>query len=289
MIQLLPSTTLNFNTVAPIDATTWRPYNWPMPGLRTKINRGLHLSRHLTNNGQDMTNADAFVNGNIAQGLEPLALLTGDPGVPYDPVAEGNHYKMLALRYGNKVKYEMCNEVDTDGSWCYDGNDGGTLAGLAWRTAVDAFSLDPSIIVICGSIQSIWPTGHGLQVLEKALKAFGPNLPTDISFHCYPTLDQVSTVPAMIERVRGACLAHAKGDPRLWITEWAPWPAIFSTMTASNQGTFLRTMFRYFRDSNVYASLHYLFDDPNGFGFTDRNKGKTVWNSAMSTVFGAVL
>lgn len=285
---MLVSTTLNFNAVAPIDAVTWRPYTWPMPGLRTVHNRGEWLSRHLTKDGTDWTLADAWVDGNIAQGLQPLARLTDDPSVPFDEDAWADYCRRLATRYLGRVHfYECANEIDTEGSWCFDGNENGTTAGRAWRATTDSIrSVDPEAAVICGSIQSIWPTGHGLQTLAGALRAFGPELPSDIGIHAYPSPSEVASTTRVIERVRGACRAHAKGDPRIWVTEWSLWPAQFSGMAAKSQAAFLKEMLRQFRAAGVYASLHYLFDDPNGFGFKDRKSGKSVWNAAVYAIQG---
>jgi hypothetical protein len=292
--MLPPSTTLQFNAVAPLTATVWRPYSWAHPGLRTQINRGSWLSRQLTTpagaDEPDWTLADAWVDGCLAQGLQPLALLTDDPARPFGPfdaAGWGAYCGTVAQRFAGRVKYyEVGNEVDTEGSWLFDGNAGGATAGLAWRAAVDAIAaVDPSATVICGSFQSIWPTGHGLQTLAGALRSFGA-VPSDLAIHAYPTPAQVGLVPRMIERVRGACAAYAKGDPRLWISEWSLWPAQFSRMTASAQGAFLKTMLRHFRDAEVFASLHYNFDDPNGFGWVDQKAGKTIWNDAVYAVYG---
>jgi hypothetical protein len=286
---LIASTTLNFNAVGPLTETLWRPAPWPQPGLRTQINRGSWLSRHLTAQGTDWSLADFWVDESIRQGLEPLALLTDDPSAgPFDAEVHGAHCRTAAKRYLGRVKrYECVNEYDTEGNWCFDGFAGGEQAGLAWRTTVDAIaSVDPDAVVICGSIQSIWPLGHGLQTLAGALRAYGPQLPSDIAIHAYPTVEQVALVPRMIERVRGACRAHAKGEPRIWVTEWSLWPAVFSGMTSKAQGAFLRTMLRHFRDADVYCALHYLFDDGNGFGFVDKKVGKTTWNNAVVDVFG---
>lgn len=283
---MITSTTLNFNVVAPIDATTWRPYWSPTPGLRTVYNRAEWLSKHLTKNGTDWTLGDAWVHGCKQQNMEPLALLTDDPNEPFDPVTWGDHCKAVNRRYPEVRVVEIGNETDTQGNWLYTGNRGGSAAGSCYRTSVEAFRADPGVTVIMGSVQSVWPTGHGLQVLAGALRAHGDDLPSDIAIHMYPTLEQVDMVPQMIERVRGACAAHAKGDPRIWVTEWNLWPAQFSQMPAKAQGALIRKMLRYFRDAGVHASCHYLFDDPNGFGFVDKKAGKKVWNDAVRAVMG---
>jgi hypothetical protein len=294
---VIVSTTLNFNAVAPLDATRWRPYDWPMPGLRSVFNRGDWLSPHRTQRGTDWTLADAYVDGNIAQGLEPLALLHDDPSIPFDPVWHGDYWKAVTARYSNprrdgrpRVSYfEVLNEYDSEGWWGFDGYSGGDLAGRIWRCAVDAIrSVQPGATVVCGSVQSVWPTGHGLQVTANALRAYGPWLPDDLSVHLYPTtLAAVPTMTAMIERFRGACLAHAKGAPRIWVTEWSLDNRLFSGLSSTAQGAFLRDGLRAQLAAGVHSSIHYLFDDPNGYGFRDRAAGKTTWNNALSSVIGS--
>jgi hypothetical protein len=285
---LPPSTTLNFNAVAPL-GSTWRPYSNPAPGLRTVFNRGEWLSRHRIVD-DDWTVADAWVDGCIAQGLAPLALMTDDPSKPFDEHAHWNHCVAVMRRYIGRVRdFEAGNEGDTAGNWCYDGDQGGATTGRMWRVTTDALrSIDPNCRVICGNIQSIWPGGHGLNVLKNALPAYGAGwVPNDLSLHAYPTsTEQIDMIPRMVERVRGVCAAHGKEEPRIWMTEWSMWPPQFSTMTAAEQAAFLRRMLTRFIDAGVYASLHYLFDDPNGFGFRDRAAGVGIWNAAVAAVYG---
>jgi hypothetical protein len=246
-------------------------------GLRTSHNRGPWLEgRHnpLVDGIRDWSIGEAFVLACERDGITPIALFAETT-----PALTADYGRDLAVKFGTRCVYEVGNEIDTLGSRLYGRSAvDGEMAGGAWRLTTDAIRMAcPSAEIICGSVQSVWLTGHGLQTLASALRAYGPDLPPNISIHMYPESRPAAEITRTIHRVRGVLEAHAKSHGcKIWVTEWGF--EGFSSWTPAKQLAKIKSCARAISSAGAYAALHYLFDDSNGFGFKDRDQGVQTWN-----------
>lgn len=295
----------------------------PPAGLKTTHNRGFWLSYgsipKLPDGSLDWRVPDGWVDGNIKQGLVPVACVSGlgEDGTeqPAGQEAREAHYRTLAERYGRPRRvriWEIGNEFDTPPYWSAGRPE---LQGQNWLAAHRIFkAVDPDCTVILGSIQSIGPEGNGLMHLAHALDAFsgGPYgmAPDAVGVHVYPVAYPIAGVAERLQQVRGVMIAHAAARSALWVTEFglivppagyeppamayragAP-PAVprvkFADLGDKAQGQWLRDMLRALKAGGADLALYWQFDDNSrdfgGFGFDDAKKGKAVWNAAIAAV-----
>lgn len=260
------------------------PARRAVPHLRSYYSRHHFISPHTTAGGTNWDVADHWVEETLRQGQVPIALMVGLSNERAGSFAA--QCAKTASRYAGKVGiWEIGNEVDTEGAWLFDGYRG-EQAGQVYRmTRAAILAVQPDAIVIAPSIQSVWPTGHGLQTLAGVLRGYGPELPPDIALHLYPERDGVEDVARAVERVRGCLAAHAKGSPRLWVTEWGCtfWPQL----EAAERGAFQRDMLRQLKSAAVHAACWYAFDhDSIGYAH-DVTQGRRQWNDSARRVLGS--
>lgn len=285
--------TLNASTTLNLNALGYRgpdpiPGGVAVPGLRTSMNRGHWMSWGLVEKVEgvrDWTIADRYVDENIRQGLTPIALLNGVPtwvdggNLPSDK-QWWNYCTDVATRYLGKIRHwEVANEYETDGAWLAHRVDD---IGRLWRIASEALkAVDSGNFLICGSIQSLAHSGHGLQTLAASLRAFG-QVPDAVGIHVYPqSADEVLLIAEWVHQVRGVLKSVGARDAQIWVTEWGV--DKFCDLTPAQQTKLLRDVTRQLMLGRVDVSLHYMFDDHNWWGFKDRVKGKSIWNAAMAT------
>ncbi|MGL4647997.1 MAG: hypothetical protein ACRC1H_01210, partial [Caldilineaceae bacterium] len=134
--------------------------------------------------------------------------------------------------------------------------------------------------VVLGAVQSIAPSGHGLQTLHEALHALGEprQMLRAVAIHVYTDATKIDMIGRCVDQVRGVLRGFGIGDMPIWCTEFGgPGSARWTEReTINHDAGVLRALSR----AGVAVALKWAADDPAEFGTDDRAKLRRMWNEA---------
>lgn len=252
----MPATTLLYNAVSYSGNTLTGP-GIPIPGLLSTRNRTFELGEAFYN----QTIATNIVNGNNSQGMALTACLAN---------SSPSHCAFIATQWPT-LTFELGNEIDFGGD--------AVKAGKLWAAQESAIlSVAPSANIVIGNIQSL--SGHGLGTMRVALEAY-QRRPTTISVHVYTDAQPVTQVVQRLEWFRGVLRSFWQPEPIIWVTEFGD--PNFTSWDETTQTTWMTDMLVAFDDAGIAESFWWAADDNGGFGTSDRERLKRIWNTAKTT------